>query len=301
MINQEFKDKVFDEIINQRQNFGGTDSAYANSLGIKAAVYSRIKNGERDGLLSDSNIIHIGRTLNVSQRVDDWKVVETDVLRAIKDDVINCQKHSLSMMFVDEPEIGKTVAARYLSKTLKNCFYIDCSQAKTKNLFIKALAKAIGVDPVGKYSEILANVKYYLLLLRDPNPVILLDEFGDVDYLTFMTVKELWNAGEGHVAWYAIGADGLRCKIDRGMENGKVGFKEMFSRFSARYMSTVPVDKDLRNEFYTKLISDVITPNLNSPDKSKSVNKIIKKCLANDSKGRIGGIRRAKALLHLTA
>ncbi|WP_318546324.1 hypothetical protein [Flavobacterium columnare] len=43
-----------------------------------------------------------------------------------------------------------------MSRILKNCFYVDASQAKTKQLFIRLIAKTIGLDNTGKYADVIA-------------------------------------------------------------------------------------------------------------------------------------------------
>lgn len=291
----EFKQKVVAALLAQRDNYGSSDKDFASKWKMNGAVWSRLKNGETEGLLKPFQWLDFGRRLDVNTKDTAWRFAETEVYKAIKADVVFCQKHHKSMFFVDENEIGKTVALEYLSKTLKNCFLVDCSQAKTKQLFVKALAQAIGVDTNGKYSDIKANIKYYLRMLV--NPVVLLDEFGDLEYAAFMEVKEFWNATNGTCAWYAAGADGLRDKMDKGIGRKKVGFSEMFSRFSSKYMSIVPKDKIDKQAFYRKLISDVLTVNM--ADKSK-IPAIVKKCLTDDGTGKIGGLRRAETLLILS-
>ena len=294
-ITLEFKKAVVEALLAQRENYGSSDKDFANKWKMNNAVWSRLKNGETEGLLKEFQWLDLGRRLDVNTKDTAWKFAETEGYKAIRDDVTFCQKHHKSMFFVDENEIGKTVALEHLSKSLKNCFYVDCSQAKSKQLFVKALAQAIGVDTNGKYSDIKANIKYYLRMLI--NPIVLLDEFGDLEYTAFMEVKEFWNATNGTCAWYAVGADGLRDKMERGIGRKKVGFSEMFSRFSSKYMSIVPKDKSDKQAFYRKLITDVLAVNM--PDKS-NIQTIVKKCLTDDGTGKIGGLRRAETLLILS-
>ncbi len=73
-------------------------------------------------------------------------MARTDVFTLIEEDVSFCQAHAKGMMCVDDCGIGKTFSAKYLSRSLKNCFYVDASQAKTKQQFIRLIAKTIGVD-----------------------------------------------------------------------------------------------------------------------------------------------------------
>lgn len=290
----DFKKKVIEALLLVRKNYGGADSAFAKQWHINNSVYSRLKNGEIDGLLKDTQWLNLGRELSVSPDNKVWNIARTEVFESIANDVEFCQTYSKAMIFVDECEIGKTVAAKYLSKSLKNCFYLDCSQSKTKHLFIRAFASILGVDNVGKYADIKANIKYYLRLLE--NPIVILDEAGDLDYPAFLEIKEFWNATDGVCGWYMIGADGLRAKMERGISSQKVGYREMFSRFSSKYMSVVPSERSEKQQFYKKIISDVLSANM--ADKSK-LNELVRKCMASDANGQMGGLRRAHTILTL--
>jgi hypothetical protein len=172
---------------------------------------------------------------------------------------------------------------------------VDASQAKTKNAFVKLLAKSIGVDNHGRVADIKENIKYYLRLL--PDPVVIIDEAGDMNYEAFLTLKEFYNATENTCGWYMMGADGLRNKIERGINNKKVGFAEIFSRYSERYTTIVPTGRDDKLRFYRKLITDVLAVNI--ADKQQ-LPAIVNKCLTHDGEN-TGGLRRAESLLILNA
>lgn len=293
-ITQEFREKVIAKLLAQRTNYSGSDNDFARSMGINQSVYNRIKNGEREKLLSEAKWLSLGRELGVNLSERKWNTAKTEVFKVIEEEVIFCKEFSKGRIFVDDCGIGKTYTAKYLSHTLKNCFYVDCSQSKTKNALIKALAKAVGVDDKGKLSEIKADTKYYLGLL--PKPVIIMDEAGDLDYNAFLELKEYWNATDGCCGWYLLGADGLREKMERGIRNKKVGFAEMFSRHSERYGNIVPIERNEKINFYRKLINDVLSVNLDDKD---LMNKIVMRCLTADEQGHIGGLRRAESLLIL--
>lgn len=171
---------------------------------------------------------------------------------------------------------------------------MDASQAKTKNKFIRLLARTLGVESNGRLYDVLDSIKYYLTTL--PKPIVIIDEAGDIDYGAFLEVKALWNATENVCGWYLIGADGLGAKIERGIANRKVGFREIFSRFSEKFSKVTPVDKTDRQMFYKKLITEVL--NVNTEDKAM-VPDIVKKCLVQVD-GKIGGLRRAESLLILS-
>ncbi|MEB3799829.1 ATP-binding protein [Flavobacterium columnare] len=296
-ITPEFKDKVVTELFNLRQNFSGTDSQFAKQWNINGSVWSQIKAGKRDGLLKDTQWLTMGRELNVNIHERRWNIARTEVYRIIEEDILFCQANSKSKMFVDECEIGKTTAAKHLSRTLKNCFYVDASQAKTKQLFIRLIAKTIGLDSTGKYADVIADVKYYLKSLPHP-PIVIIDEAGDLVYDAFLELKELWNATENCCGWYLIGADGLRTKVRRGISSKKVGYEEIFSRFSGKYSNVVPTDRQQKLQFYKQLIGDVLDVNV---EDKKIIPAITKRCLTSDDTERIGGLRRAESLLIISS
>lgn len=213
----------------------------------------------------------------------------------IEEEVLFCKSYSKARILVDEPEIGKTVSAKHLSRTLKNCFYLDCSQAKSKKLFICKLAQSIGVSGNGRLADIMENIKYSLRILKEP--VVLLDEAGDVDYSVILLIKELWNATEGICGWYMIGADGLRQKFESGIHSKKVGYRELFSRYSSKYSSLIPIEKTEKINFYKKMITEVLT--VNSTNK-EIIPTIVRKCMVSQD-GSIGGLRRAESLLILNS
>lgn len=274
----EFKAKVRVAVLDKRENYGGSDADFAKSLGMNNSIYSRLKKGETEKIMSDTIWITIGRELQVKVFEDHWKVARTKVYTEIEDNLSFCKELSRSMVLVDDCGIGKTFCTKHIIKKMKNTFYVDCSQAKSKQLFIRLLAKTVGIDNHGKYNDVLANLKYYITTLE--KPLIILDEAGDLDYSAFVELKGIWNGTDGVCGWYMMGADGLRAKIKRGIDGKKVGFAEIFSRFSDEFIKLVPNGKEDRQAFYTDLIGTVATANLQ--DKTK-VKKLIMKCIDKET------------------
>jgi hypothetical protein len=293
-ITNEYREKVKDALLAIRPNFDGSDGAFAKQWNMHGSIWNRIKNGRVDGLLADGHWMDMGRELGVGVTEKKWNTARTEVFAQIEEDVTFCQEYAKAMIYVDDCEIGKTHTAKYLSRNRKNCFYLDCSQAKTKQKFIRKLAKVVGVDHVGTFDNVKENIKYYLKIL--PKPIVIVDEAGDLEYPAFLELKEFWNATEGSCGWYMIGADGLRAKIEKGIANMRVGYRELFSRFSSKYSSSVPSGKQEKVLFYRKLIGDVLSVNM---DDATKINEIVKKCITLDKEGHIGGLRRAESILLL--
>ncbi len=247
MITTEIKNKIMAAISAARRNYP-SDAKHASSLGITTSVYSAVKNGQTDRVLSDSNWISIARKLGVSLRGEiEWKAANTPAFQYITAQLELCQQSSLSGILCDLPNIGKTFTARRYAQNHRNAVYIDCSQVKTKLKLIRKIAAEFGVDAKGRYADVYDDLVYYLRGID--NPLVILDEAGDLQYEAFLELKALWNATERCCGWYMMGADGLKEKINRSIECKKVGYTEMLSRFGDRYSKVVPDEANDRKAF----------------------------------------------------
>lgn len=262
MITTETRNKILAAIKANRANYP-SDAKHAASLGITTSVYSAVKNGQTDRVLSDANWISIARKLGVSLRGEiEWKVAKTPTFMFITAQLEACQESSISAIMCDLPNIGKTFTARHYVKTHPNAIYIDCSQVKTKLKLVRKIAAEFGVDSKGRYADVYDDLVYYLGSIG--SPLIILDEAGDLQYEAFLELKALWNATERSCAWYMMGADGLKEKINRSIECKKVGYTEMLSRYGDRYSKVTPDDSKERTKFLIEQAR--IVAKLNAPD-----------------------------------
>lgn len=234
------KDKVIQAMMRQRDNFDGSDSKFAASIGISPSVFSRLKKGESTtNVLSDEKIINIGRRLQVQfNHLPDWNVVATPVYITITEQLKMCQELSVGRIFCDKADVGKSTAAKSFMLSNKNVYYVDCSLNKTKRQLVMAIAQLLGVSTKTTYREMFQDMIW--VLQSTYKPLIILDEAGDLDYEASLEIKAIWNALEGACGWYMMGADGLRTKIDRNITNKKVGFAELLRRFGGEYLRLSP-------------------------------------------------------------
>lgn len=288
-ISLDFKNKVSDALIKGFEFYGGSKKAYARSFEIDHTVFSRILGGERNGVLAVSKWLEVARILQIDLEETNWVVVKTKFYLEIEDAIKYCQQYKEKKMLVDKCGVGKSEAAKSIVKTMKNAFYIDCSQSKKKIKFFRTLAKTLGVEYTGKYEDVKENIKFGLKFLSDA--VIVLDEFGDLEYGTFLDIKEVLNAT--NCGWLAMGANGLRQKIDRGIENEKVGFEEVFDRFSGEISNIIPTGKDDYRQFmYTMLMQIANANNTSSQPSEKLVLQVIDK---------EGSIRKLRTLININS
>ena len=279
MITTENKQKIMAAINANRVNYPSY-AKHAASLGITTSVYSSVKNGQTDRVLSDANWIGIARRLGVNLRGEiEWKAAKTATFQYITAQLEFCQQSSLSGILCDMPNIGKTFTAKHYVKNHRNAIYVDCSQVKTKLKLIRQIAAEFGVDSKGRYSDVYDDLVYYLRSIDAP--LIILDEAGDLQYEAFLELKALWNATERCCAWYMMGADGLKAKINRSIECQKVGYTEMLSRYGDRYSKVTPDDGREREYFLNEQAS--VVARLNAPD-GMDVTQIVRKTA--------GGLRR---------
>ena len=246
-ITSDIKKRILAAMDANRVNYP-SDSKHAASLGISSAVYSQLKAGQTERVLSEANWISVARRLGVELRPGmEWKAAQTATFRYIWAQLTACQNGSLSAIMCDMPNIGKTFTAREYVKQHRNAVYVDCSQVKTKRALVRKIAKEFGVSANGTFSDIYEDLVFYIRTVE--TPLIVLDEAGDLAYEAFLELKALWNATERCCAWYMMGADGLKAKIDRSVEGKKVGYAEMLSRYGDRFCKVTPDDGKERQAF----------------------------------------------------
>ena len=112
MITEAHKQKIMEAISANRENYP-SDAKHAASLGITTSVYSAVKNGQTDKVLSDANWISIARRLGVNLRGGmEWKAAKTATFEYITSQLEIAQQSSISSILCDMPNIGKTFTAR---------------------------------------------------------------------------------------------------------------------------------------------------------------------------------------------
>lgn len=247
MVTTEMKERIINAIKQNREQYP-SDAKHASALGINSSVYNQIKNGQREKVLSDAGWITVAIRLNVELHARlEWKPAKTPTYLYITAHLEFVQSSCISGILCDIPNIGKTFTARLYASSHKNAVYIDCSQVKSKHKLIRKIAKEFGVDAKGRYGDVYEDLVFYLRSID--KPLIILDEAGDLQYEAFLELKALWNATERCCAWYMMGADGLKEKINRSIECKRVGYTEMLSRYGDRYSKVTPDDGKEREKF----------------------------------------------------
>lgn len=215
-------------------------SKMAKSLGISPTHISRIRRHETENVLSNRRWIDLAIKLSIEIDGRQYlKTAATDCFKFITDQLAFCQENSVSGLFCDRADIGKTHTAKIYTQKHKNCILIDCSQVKTKNQLLREISRECGLSDKGWISHIYKRLVFHIN--TTPQLLIILDEFGDLHHEAFMEVKALWNATDGNCGWYCMGADGLRKKFENNLEYEKIGYAENFSRLGSKYRRVTPI------------------------------------------------------------
>ena len=261
MISTEFKQQVIAKLIELEKTSGQPASRFATTLGLDGPRWSRLKKGDLDGVLSDSRFITIAREQDIQMgTARDWLTVNTATFEYITALLGTCHQQSISVLLVDMADIGKTHSAKHYARSNRDAVYLDCSQVKSKQLFVREIARRFGVSNTGRYADVYRDLVFYINTL--PNALIILDEAGDLKYDAFLELKALWNATEGNVGWFMMGADGLKAKLNRGIDNKKVGFTELFRRYGSSFRQVSPAGRDQLEEFRRDQVALVAKANL---------------------------------------
>jgi DNA transposition AAA+ family ATPase len=248
---------------------------YAISIGINSSDFSNIENAkwkQNDRLLSVQKWLRIARTVgfefNVNQK---WVTAPTVTYRTITKQLEACQSEAMAAIFCDQAGIGKTHACREFASTRPNAYYVNGGTYPNRWRFIRALAQSMGLDSRGKAEEVLQDVVFYAKSLQ--NPVIIIDEAGDLDNSTYLLLKRLYNELEFHCGFYMVGARGLKRRIDGSIRLNKNGFEEVFSRFGGRYIDILPKEEAKRCDFMRHEIERVCTAN--GLEDKESLNRVL--------------------------
>lgn len=260
MMTTDLKKKIVKAIKEYRPNYA-SDAKMAVALGISSSQFSKItKKGELENVISDAKWISIARRLQVEiggRR--ELVTAKTPVFQFVTTQLAACKNNSLSGLLCDSADIGKSYAAKWFVRNNKNAAYIDCSQFKTKQKLIRAIAREFGLSHNSRYNDVYEDLVFYLRSV--PAPIVVLDEAGDLDYPAFLELKALWNATEYVCGWYMIGADGLKKKIDKNLGNKKVGYTEIFSRYGSRYQQVTPDGGEELDKFKRKQVAMIAQAN----------------------------------------
>lgn len=196
------------------------------------AALSSIKKADKRNMLKDSTWLKLAKHFNLLTD-ESWQIADTNGYVTTTTYLNMCKKHGFWKVLCDHASFGKTTACvQFAKRNKESVFYIDCSENSTKGDFITALARQFGMERTGTYNQLWNDVTDELLLLD--NPLLILDEFGDVHDSIITLLKSLYNKANigDRVALGVlhIGADNLKKRMFDGRKKQKQSYAEYWSR-----------------------------------------------------------------------
>lgn len=237
---QEQKQEIAELLQQKFANSGLTSqAAFARTIGLHKSDLGNVFSGR---FIATPALIGSGKWATMAYEVRyttskamDWKTAPTEPFKFITTQLNLCKTMSFTGIFVDEPGIGKSYTCRHFADNNPNAYYIDCSCLRSNTDFIVTLARKVGVESNNKLSKLIDSIIF--TLQNTPQPLIILDEAGELKDTTYREIKRMYNMLQYQCGFYLVGSDGLRNKIDSGIRNDTQGFKELFDRFGKKYLT----------------------------------------------------------------
>lgn len=262
------------------------EGKFATTIDLSAADMSNLKNGKFE-MLGDAKWAKIASFLKFGKEGQEgWQTANTYMFDFVTKQLAVCQSERLSAILIDKPGTGKTFAAEWYAANRQNVFYIDCSIYNRRAPFLLALAKSVGLGQV-KVNEAFELVVQSLKNIE--SPLLIFDEGGDLDNGSILVIKSLYNALKNHSGMYIMGSDGLKRKINIGMNYCTVGYTELFSRFGKRFQSALPDDNPVETLKIIKEMAEDIAL-ANGIEDAASIKKIQERLSQNG----IGDLRQTE-------
>lgn len=256
--------QISEKIIEGFKRSGFASQArYARSIGLDKADISNLKGKKwqtSPQLIGAQKWVRMARASGfVKNEEQKWTTAETKVKRFVDRQLTICKQLGFTSILVDEAGIGKTYACREFATHTPSVFYLDCSNYRTRTRFIEAIARVVGIQPSGRYDDILADSIYSLSMID--SPLVILDEAGDLEDKAMMEFRRMYNSLEGRCGFYLVGSDGLKARIERGLRLKKAGYKEVFSRFGKNFSRIMPLQLQDQVQEYREMGEEILKIN----------------------------------------
>ncbi|MGL4346472.1 MAG: AAA family ATPase [Chitinophagaceae bacterium] len=186
------KEKISAMLLQQAEESGMVDKKFAITVGLVASDISNLANEkwkENKSLIGDKKWLTIARIVGYERNEHlVWKPAKTEVWEYVYENLSRCKQYAFTSILVDDPGIGKTYTAKQFARAHKNAFYMNCSNASGKREFMTEFSKSVGISKSGKLREQFSDALYLISQLE--NPIIILDEVGDLDNSTILLIKK---------------------------------------------------------------------------------------------------------------
>jgi len=221
------------EAIERQIEIGSSARKIANRANVSAATISQMRKGNWQKISQEMwrKVAHA-----VGHQESGWQLAETDDFRLLMDTLATVQQKGISMGVSHDAGSGKTAASKNYAANTKNVFYLECADYFTRNVFLKKLMQAMGMEPEGY--TLAARVEAIIDHLSTlEKPLIILDEADKLRHNVLLFFRVFYNALDGQCGFFLCGTPFFRQNLQKGVEMDRKGYRETYSALGRRLPS----------------------------------------------------------------
>lgn len=238
MLSRDQKTKIVETLRTYIKRFKSQNQAVNSLKGISTGTVSQMLNGKWENISED---MWLKLQAQIAQP-SGWKICQTHAFQDVMT-FLSFARDESSVVWVTGPAgIGKTTAARIFANDRKNVFILPCSEDMHKSDFVRELAGKIGVNTNGlTVRETLQAIIKQLVTLE--SPLLVFDEGDKLTDSVLYYYISLYNDLEDKCGMVFLSTAYMEKRIRAGVQKGKKGYDELYSRISRRFVPLSSVNQ----------------------------------------------------------
>lgn len=177
----------------------------------------------------------------------DIVIAETSVYRKIHAYIANIQRYPRGIhAVIVNASIGKSISINDYCSNNTNAYYIRCHRLMGIRLLFKDMLKAMDKDNSGSTVELMNRLVGYLE--ADNAPVFIVDEVDKLRDEVLEMFIDIENKLHGKCGLFFAATPYLKKRIENGVERGKRGFAELYSRMRKILWDINPSKSEFRRD-----------------------------------------------------
>jgi len=217
-----------------------SQNAAAKSLrGVSAATVSQMLNGKWE-LIADDMWRTVANQIGYDPRR--WSVVQTEGYARMTQVLTDAQQHSLVMAVVGDAGCGKSQAIKTYAEQNRGVIALSCSEYWNRKEFLGELLQSLGVEPGGTTVADMVREAIRQLKRRE-GVLIVMDEADKLSDQVLHFFITIYNKLEDTVGIVLCATQYLKKRIERGANNNRKGYKEIYSRIGRKFIPMPVVNR----------------------------------------------------------
>jgi DNA transposition AAA+ family ATPase len=257
------KDTIREALQAYCSKYSSRNKASSSLKGISAGTVSTILNGKYDNI-SDEMFRNIASQTGVG-KASDWQMVETGAFRDMRVAMCDAQEFRNVTWVVGDAGSGKSAFARQYAQEHRETFYVTCTENMSRDVFIRDVARNIGLRCEGyTLHELWDRITGELIQME--SPLMIFDEADKLKDPVFRYFISFYNMVEEKCGIIFLSTNHIRRRVETGLRYNKTGYNEIYSRIGRKFFEVEPTTAD---DVYAICMA-------NGVKDEKDINKVIK-------------------------